>query len=66
MSRKPRTALTGVPSGAVNESGTPKNARKYSEAESSRSSLRVEATRASCQASGGAPAWRRSGFVVPM
>ena len=27
----PRTALTGVPSGAVIESGTPKNARKYSE-----------------------------------
>ena len=24
----PRTALTGVPSGAFTESGTPKNARK--------------------------------------
>ena len=32
-SRNPRTALTGVPSGAVS-SGTPKNARKYSDAES--------------------------------
>ena len=32
-SRKPRTALTGVPSSAVT-SGTPKNARKYIDAES--------------------------------
>jgi hypothetical protein len=39
MSRNPRTALTGVPSGARTESGTPKNARKYSEAESSSISL---------------------------
>src|SRR3954454_18914943 len=35
MSRNPRTALTGVPSGAFTDSGTPKNARKYREAESS-------------------------------
>ena len=34
-SSSPRTALTGVPSGAVIESGTPKKARKYSEAVSS-------------------------------
>ena len=27
MSRNPRTALTGVPSGAVTDSGTPKYAR---------------------------------------
>ena len=33
----PRTALTGVPSGAFTDSGTPKNARKYSDAESSSS-----------------------------
>ena len=39
MSSSPRTALTGVPSGARTESGTPKNARKYSEALSSSSSL---------------------------
>ena len=31
----PRTALTGVPSGAPHESGTPKKARKYIEAVSS-------------------------------
>ena len=43
MSRKPRTALTGVPSGAVNDSGTPKNARKYSDAESSSSRRSVHA-----------------------
>ena len=36
-SSSPRTALTGVPSGAVTLSGTPKKARKYSEAVSSRS-----------------------------
>src|SRR5580704_2884059 len=35
MSSSPRTALTGVPSGAWTVSGTPKNARKYSEAVSS-------------------------------
>src|SRR6516162_7634115 len=35
MSSSPRTALTGVPSGARTVSGTPKNARKYSEAVSS-------------------------------
>jgi hypothetical protein len=34
MSRNPRTALTGVPSGDVIVLGTPKNARKYSDAES--------------------------------
>src|SRR3954452_15202093 len=31
-SSSPRTALTGVPSGPRNESGTPKYARKYKEA----------------------------------
>ena len=31
-SSSPRTALTGVPSGAVTLSGTPKKARKYSDA----------------------------------
>jgi len=35
VSVKPRTALTGVPSGAVIDWGTPKNARKYRLAESS-------------------------------
>src|SRR5688500_7050400 len=40
MSSRPRTALTGVPSGARTESGTPKKARKYSEAVSSRRSGR--------------------------
>src|SRR5215472_2467939 len=35
MSSIPRTALTGVPSGAVSVCGTPKKARKYSEAVSS-------------------------------
>ena len=39
MSSSPRTALTGVPSGAFTESGTPKYARKYSDAVSSRSSF---------------------------
>lgn len=34
-SNSPRIALTGVPSGARNEAGTPKYARKYSEAVSS-------------------------------
>ena len=38
MSSSPRTAFTGVPSGAFTESGTPKYARKYSDAVSSRSS----------------------------
>ena len=36
-SSNPRTALTGVPSGAVTDSGIPKNARKYSDAVSSSS-----------------------------
>ncbi|EPJ40492.1 putative 5'-3' exonuclease [Streptomyces afghaniensis 772] len=31
-SSSPRTAFTGVPSGAFTESGTPKKARKYREA----------------------------------
>ena len=35
MSRKPRSALVGVSSGLLRWSGTPKKARKYSEAESS-------------------------------
>src|SRR5690349_22330007 len=35
MSMSPRTALTGVPSDAVTDSGTPKNARKYSDGVSS-------------------------------
>src|SRR5258706_8643147 len=35
MSISPRTALTGVPSGAFTDSGTPKKARKYSEGVSS-------------------------------
>src|SRR5580704_13889467 len=47
MSSSPRTALTGVPSGARTVSGTPKNARKYSEAESSNIS---EPTLPSCHA----------------
>src|SRR5580704_4156790 len=47
MSSSPRTALTGVPSGARTVSGTPKNARKYSEAESSSIS---EPTLPSCHA----------------
>jgi hypothetical protein len=34
-SSSPLTALTGVPSGAVIDSGTPKNARKYRLAASS-------------------------------
>ena len=34
-SSRPRTALTGVPSGAFIDSGTPKKARKYSDAVSS-------------------------------
>jgi hypothetical protein len=34
MSVNPRTALTGDPSGAVIDSGTPKKARKYRLAES--------------------------------
>jgi hypothetical protein len=33
-SSRPRTALTGLPSAAVIDSGTPKKARKYNEAES--------------------------------
>ena len=41
MSSSPRTALTGVPSGALTESGTPKNARKYSDAVSSSRSFSV-------------------------
>ena len=45
-SSSPRTALTGVPSGALMLSGTPKKARKYSEAVSSSMSLRASATRA--------------------
>src|SRR5829696_2806545 len=39
MSVKPRTALTGVPSGAVTVSGTPKKARKYRLAESNSTSI---------------------------
>src|SRR3954462_1296288 len=35
MSRNPRTALIGLPSGAFTDSGTPKKARKYRDAESS-------------------------------
>src|SRR5580700_1842184 len=47
MSSSPRTALTGVPSGARTVSGTPKNARKYNEALSSSIS---EPTLSSCHA----------------
>lgn len=35
MSMRPRTAFTGVPSGAFTDSGTPKKARKYSDGVSS-------------------------------
>src|SRR5271154_1587072 len=47
VSSSPRTALTGVPSGARTVSGTPKNARKYNEALSSSIS---EPTLSSCHA----------------
>ena len=59
MSSNPRTALTGVPSAALHLSGTPKNARKYSEAESS--SIRRSVTRepATCHARRSRGVWRR-------
>ena len=40
-SSSPRTALTGIPFGATTLSGTPKKARKYSEAVSSSISREV-------------------------
>ena len=43
-SSNPRTALTGVPSGPRNESGTPKKARKYNEAVSKSIILRERTT----------------------
>ena len=46
MSSSPRTAFTGVPSGAFTESGTPKYARKYSDAVSSSSSFSVRSAMA--------------------
>ena len=52
-SMKPRTALTGVPSGAV-ISGTPKKARKYIDAESrSINRFLSVVTAASCQSAPG-------------
>jgi enoyl-CoA hydratase/carnithine racemase len=47
-SMSPRTAFTGVPSGAVTDSGTPKNDRKYSEGVSRASSFSVVATPRAC------------------
>src|SRR6202040_1461638 len=59
MSSSPRTALTGVPSGARTVSGTPKNARKYSEAVSSNIS---EPTLPSCH---GGPAGQDNSTTLP-
>ena len=59
-SSSPRTALTGVPSGARMVSGTPKNARKYSEGVSSSSSFSVVG-RSRAEACQTGPTDRRAG-----